>query len=484
MALTQRFGFTHFGLDAEGSLFDEGGKFTGRDRRVLDRILAAFEAHDHIGGVRLDDPSSDPVLELLPEAGELDAGTTYHYRVSYLDRYGLETAASGEVSVTTPDSVQPPAPPRVEAQENSEDGLLDEGLHWYGLTVLDASGNETTMSAPSAINLTDWRKVEISAPDGLPVGAVEVAVWRQGPLDSGFTRLVTLDATGVLVPLFVDDGSIPSEPCPCDPEQSPPTENMTSATNAVRVTIPFDDVGPGTLVRRWRLYRSEESGNFPADALVAEVVETVIEEGEERLVTEFVDDGGTTLLAGVPLEASQTLMPSRRVGGSGGSGSGVGHLYMTGPQNAAGERRIFALLSTVRGELETRSIGLTTEFAMGDLLLSDVNGGFWRVVLEEDGSLVTESAVGESEGDRAFPFDAGPDLVTPDASVTWRLAVNASGELITEGDPIPGTDLAYLRPVADEPLPPETGGVLYHHNGRLCFKDSNNLVTVLADGGS
>lgn len=314
MALTQRFGFTFFGRGAGGSLQSDGQKYTSADRRAMDRILAALENHDHSGGVRLANPPSGGASAVLqPGEGILPSGSTIYYRYSLIDQYGLETEGSDEFSVATPAQIATPGPPRLEAQSG---GSLSAGVHWYALTS-HLGGGETPLSTPQVINLTNWLTVRVES-DDLPAGSDAVSVWRQGPFDAGFTRLVTVPVpspSSPPAPLFVDDGSIPSEECPCDPANLPPMMNTTGGQSGALVTVPSAAV-EDPLVQRWRLYRSTQSGNFGAESLVAEVVETASELGGP-LVNQFLDDG-TTLSPGMPLETSQTLTPSVPVGSIGG----------------------------------------------------------------------------------------------------------------------------------------------------------------------
>lgn len=475
MALTPRFGLTQFSHEngasgsAEGSLSDDGGKYTGRDRRVIDRILAAFEVHNHVGGNRLGDPEGEPELELLTdEDGELPSGETYFYRVSYVDRYGLETAAGSEVSVETPGAVGIPETPRVEAKSG---GTLEEGLHWYALSVAK-DGNETHLSVPALVHLTDWLTVEVSAPNGLPEGVDEVSVWRQGPFDSDFVRIYTESVTtpeDPIVPIYSDDGSEEGDPT------QPPDENLTNATNAVRITIPEEDVASGTLVRRWRIYRSTESGEFPSNSLVAEVSETETEDGDD-LVHEYLDTGATEPSMGNPLEVSQTLTPSRPLGGDGSTSPGTqgagGPLLMTD-----GDGDIWRVLATVPGQLETRSTGLSTDVDLA-FFLTDEADSTWHVSVGTDGVLETDNR-SPTVDDRIFAQGDGPMVPTGDPTVTWRLNVTTDGVLVTGGEPVPGVDLAYMRPVEVEPAAPEVGGVFYMLGGELHFKKADGSVTQL-----
>jgi hypothetical protein len=309
VALTQRFGLTYFGGEVEGSLFDDGQKYTSLDRRTIDRLLSAMEVHDHAGGTQLPDPVAVPDLDLTLGSGQLPPATTLYYRHSYIDQYGLETAAGPEVSVVTPSAIGIPGPPQIEAVTG---GTLTPGLYWYGLTSHQGD-SETPLSTPSVANLTDFLTVELRAPDGLPVGSDAVSIWRQGPLESGFTRIATIAVADPLDPpdpLYVDDGTVLADPCACDPENLPPDQNFTGAASSATFTVDALEIAGSTGVQRWRLYRSSVSGQYSSESLVAEIVQTV-DELSGDLVAVYVDDGTVELSAGAPLGVSQTLAPSQ-----------------------------------------------------------------------------------------------------------------------------------------------------------------------------
>lgn len=470
--LTPRFGLSHFGGTVPGSIFDDGGKFTGRDRRVLDRVLAAFETHDHSGGVRLGNPDEPPMVNFHAGLGELDPGTTFYYRFAYVDKYGLETAASVEVSASTPDPIPIPAQPRlVEVTPTGTEGL-EEGLYYFALTA-HGGGGETPLSAPQLVNLADVANIEVYLEEALPAEATSVSVWRQGGNDGGFTRLaeVPIPADIATEPLFTDDGSIASDPCPCSPEQMPPDENTTNADGAIHIVIP-EMWG----ARRWRLYRSTEPGSYPAASMLVERWD------DETDYLEYLDTGLRSLQPGSPLSISQTLRPSTKVGG--GGGGGTGHIFVPGPEYTSDGAQVvdlWSLIATIEGQLETRPTGLSTPVdSAGTIVLVDENDDSWRVTTDSDGTLVTEENAVTADSDQIFSYDGGPDLLTSDPMVTWRLGVTVDGELTTEGDAVPGADALYLRPRSSEPEAPATGGVFYMVGEELRFKNAAGVVTVLA----
>lgn len=465
---TQRFGLNHFGGTTPGSLSDDAGKFTGRDRQLIDRLLGAFEVHTHQGGGKLEDPVESPTVALATSGGALPAGTTFYYRVSYVDQYGLETAAGPEISVTTPSGLSAPPTPAVTAIAG---GVLEAGIYYYAATWHAADGTETTISAPAVINLLgDLPTVRLSFADPIPLDAAQVSIWRQGPLDAGFTRLATVTTTAFTH--YDDDGSIASDPCACDPENLPPDTNETNATSVAAITLPAAEITPPTLVRKWRVYRTTTQGSYSAGSLLAEVSETA-DELTGALVDTYNDDGTATLMGGAPLEVSQTLKPSAELAGGGGGGVG-GQIFLA---DAGGTT--WRLYSSAYGALHTEALTTPVEDADAGFALVDLVGTPWRLTVGTDGVLTTTQAVA-LDGERTWAYGTGPHVPTSDATVTWRLGVDQAGVLVTYGDATRGSRI-FLEARDDEPPTPVGGGVLYvTDTGQLRFKGPDGAVWNVA----
>lgn len=298
---TPRFDLAYFGGTVDGSLGEDGGKFTEADRLRIDRVLAALETHDHDGGARLADPSAAPGATLATSGGSLPGGVTYSYVVTYVDQYGLESAPSAEVSIATGSLLSTPATPGL---NTASGGTLAPGLYQYALTAHDGSGGETPLGPVASITVSDWRTVHVHFV--LPAGASGVSVWRQGPTESYFTRI----ATNVSTTPHVDDGSVAADPCACDPENLPPSTNTSASSNKITITAPTGDLVEPTQARRWRIYRTTSAGVYGGYSLLADIADTVADPPVTQLVESYVDDGTTPLTAGTPPSSSTTLEPS------------------------------------------------------------------------------------------------------------------------------------------------------------------------------
>lgn len=308
MGLTRRWGLFKFGGSQGGSIGANGNQFSTRDRDTLDAVLAALESHTHEGGTLVADPSTGPTLTQAATGGTIPAGVDVYYRVAFLDAWGLETAASNEVYITTPAAIDAPAAP---ALTPTAGGTLPAGVYYYALTFFqNATGGETLASKISVTSLQGNNKsVTVDLPP-LPAGADGWRVYRKGPNEADLFKLADVTAG---TSSYLDDGSVQIT------GGSAPVENTTNGTNAVTVAVPdAATVGADpSAVKAWRIYRSYYSGQYGSASLVHEVVETVNQVPPYGgLVTSWVDTGASTL-EGLPRETSAAFKPPAPVGTGG-----------------------------------------------------------------------------------------------------------------------------------------------------------------------
>lgn len=299
---TPRFGLNYFGGDIPGSLTDDGQKYTLADRLLIDKLLAAVEAHNHhLQPADTAEPSTAPTLTLHSDAGgTLEAGHTYYYEVTFVDDAGLETPAGDEVSISTPDLLDSPGAP---SGESATGGSLPSGMFYYALTAIRGTEESTLGSSFSLTLLAGEGTSNLTLP---ALGdADSLRVWRMGLNESYYTKIGT-SSSGT----FVDDGSVAADPCACDPDNQPPAANAGASIYSVTVALSTPDA---TIItaggqRAWRIYRSETSGNYLASSLVHEVVETVDElDPTSGLVTSWID-AGDDLLPGTPPHSNQRMV--------------------------------------------------------------------------------------------------------------------------------------------------------------------------------
>jgi hypothetical protein len=303
MGTTTRFGLSWFDDSESGALSDSGGKFTGRDRLLIDTLLATIEGHSHsLGATTLGaNPVDDPVGTLLSTGGTLGAGMNYSYVVSFVDASGLETIAGPEITVETPDILVAPVAP---GGTTDTDGSLPTGNYEYALTA-----RRDTEESP----LGDVYSVTLIAGDGsvdltLPAlgDATSLGIWRRKDTESGFTLLDEVSST-----TYTDDGSVTAVQCPLDPNYAPPSSNTGVNTYAITVALGTTDATSVQSYAAWRIYRATAEGDYSAQSLVAEVTERVDElDPNSALVTTYTDLGND-LVTGQPLtkDVRMTFQP-------------------------------------------------------------------------------------------------------------------------------------------------------------------------------
>jgi hypothetical protein len=405
--VTRRFALAQFGGSLGGSITDNGAQFSTSDRTVIDAVLAAFETHSHTtigtGASRLADPVGPPQLALAATGGFLPGNSVYYYQCSYVDGYGLETAASSEVGVSTGAPVLAPNLPTL---TGAADGTLPDGLHLYALTSLTAAGTQSELGPVASLTVIPGDRTVIITVPPLPTGAATFGIWRQGPTASAPTRIATLDPTST--DTFTDTGSIAADPLAGLPGHLPPTANTTNATNTVTITCPGAGLvaAAGTGISAWRIYRTSASGAYPAASLLAEIVGPGA--GGTGLVTTFTDDGTAVATQGRPPYRSQTLAPPASV------------------------LRTVTTLPTPASPTPTGVLHLVSTSGQFALYLTD--GAAWHTVGGSSGVFAPASRLVVS-------------VATPPA------ATGTSAPLTVTGDPLDTTGLdAAVLPFPDGPL--------------------------------
>lgn len=289
---TSYFGLTRVG---EGeTLAKNSHAALDSDRVLLDVVLNALLNHDHSAEVALGSPTVAPTAVANASGGALAPSTTYYYKYSYVDQYGLETAASPEVSVTTAAGANGPSAPTLSHEATG--GTLDVGTYRYLITFADTAGNETTPSDSADIGLTSaicngTSRILLTFPSP-PLAAPCINVYRQKPGQNTFYFLKkTTNST------YYDDGS-DSE----DLSRGVPTTNTVGFTNSVTITLPESVPADAT---GWRLYRSRSPGGYTNTSLVKKVVEGATPQST-TILNQTTDVGGS-LLRGFPRSKTTTL---------------------------------------------------------------------------------------------------------------------------------------------------------------------------------
>lgn len=293
----------HYGLTRVGrgeSLSKNGYAALDLDRVALDQLLWALTNHSHEGADRLTGPTVGPVLTPENSGGTLPADTTFYYRFAWCDRYGLETAASPEVSVTTPAGI--PTPTAAAGAPETTGGTLPAGLYSYVISFATADGGETVASAQTSVRLPEGttNRVRLDLPT-LPPGTVAVRIYRARPGQGRFYYLNETNQT-----IYMDDGTILE-----DQTMVSPTENTTNSLNSVTVAVPGGVIPEDAF--SWKIYRSVEPGVYDGYNLVHHVVEGTTETSPDLRTT--WKDTGDILSQGEPRFVDMTFGGGVQVAG-------------------------------------------------------------------------------------------------------------------------------------------------------------------------
>lgn len=282
---------THFGLTRYGAgepVSKNGFAVSDSNLSTIDKLLYAALNHTHTGDPALGNPTDPPTMLAVSTGGTLPAGTTYYYRTTFVDQWGLETAASPEGSVTTPSPISAPVAPLAVVETSS--GTVTPGVYSYLIAYVDAYGGTTTPSPLSAAQVLGGvtNRIRLGLPT-LPTGAVSINIYRSRPGQSSFYYLGNSATTS-----FYDSGAAE------DQTVVAPTTNTTNASNSIQVTIPLAFIPEGCF--SWKIYRAVSSGGYDGKSLVHWVVEGASDTDTTPRV--MWTDTGSALQAGFPPDSN------------------------------------------------------------------------------------------------------------------------------------------------------------------------------------
>lgn len=456
---TENFGFTRVGKGE--SISKQGFAALDLDRVTLDDLLQAIINHEHDASPRLEGPMLAPLLTAQLAGGTLKPGVTYYYKISYVDRNGLETSASPETSVTTPDPIATPTAPSL-TLEASGGTLAATGRYSYAITFVDANGGETLASDASSVNLSSGatNRIRLDIPD-LPAGAVSVRVYRSRP---GQQRLYFLTET--TDDPYYDTGALAE-----DATVTTPTANDTNTTNSIRVDLPEALSGE---VFGWKIYRALDPGRYADASLVKNVVETD-EPGSDVLFTAWTDDN-SPLAQGVPRHRSATIGGGRivqlnQISGDiplasvprgarvlnafvPGTVTDAAEIYRTIVPDAIIPLKVTAHFQDLPSGLTGGATPTLVRIVLSDNsptpksveLVCDDDGGFYAVEFPSTYEGELEAELGTPSSEAVVPIEADPA-----ASNQQAVQLNLSGEYIEHVIELdPGSYEVYVRARADD----------------------------------
>jgi len=301
----------HYGLEklrAGESMAQNSYQFTDADRDTIDSLLfVGAESHRHTGAAGTgSSPTTAPSLSLNSTVGALPGGTRVSYKYSLVSPLGLESAASPEAFVTTPDLINSPAAPTLIVNATTG-GTLVAGIYYYALSAyMPVQTSETPAPNVAYISVPtgSTNSLRLTYPT-LPTGAAGWNIYRKKPGQSDYFYLATVAAGPVN---YIDTGSVIED---CDRRR--PTVNKTSGANRVTVTLPAALPGPGWT---WKVYRTLVTNSYINSLLHAVVEET--SEGSGVIVTNYIDSGEGTY-SGQPQPQSHLIGDPPKIMFTGGA---------------------------------------------------------------------------------------------------------------------------------------------------------------------
>lgn len=293
----------HYGLQrlSANDLSLNSYKFSEEDRDTEDALLyLGAEGHHHTGvAATANTPSTGPTLQMVTGSGFIPSGTRVYYKISNVDVYGIESAASPEVFIDTPAGVLPPSIPTV--GYSTIGGALPPGPYFYALSAYQNFNSlETLVGEARYIILpydTNTNVNTITLP-ALPSGASGFNIYRKGPSSVAYRYLASVDMTAATPPSsYVDNGSIGET-------QSRPLPNVN--TTVVRNSIIVSTSGSPAATPvvpvgyTWRIYRTYTSGDYTNSRL------TTVEASYT-----FIDVGAATTVGQPPTTGYAIGTPSK-----------------------------------------------------------------------------------------------------------------------------------------------------------------------------
>lgn len=358
-------------LEKNDSLSVNDYSFVNRNIDVIDRVMHKLEDALFSGSSPISDPSDPPTLEVSTSGGNIPAGRTVRYKITWVDGNGNETAASPEATVTTPAPIARPNQPSLAL--TSSGGSLLPGNYFYVMSAyVGANTQETPGSVTATLNVRTGtsNKITVSFPT-LPAGADGFNIYRRGPGETQFYYLDTVDMDVATPPSsYEDDGSVA-----ISSSRTPSATNQTYATNKVTITVPGATPSVPTGYS-WKVYRSFSSGEWTSTLL--EWVNTETYQSSGVIIT-FAEDVGNNTRMGMPPEQSSITGDVNRVSAVESDISAIEVILGTQPQGAYSD--VAARLDGIQYDLDQVETTTSAENDYNTILLSDTT--FTTTTLEQ-----------------------------------------------------------------------------------------------------
>lgn len=288
------------------SLSKDDYAFTQRNITNMDsKMYLGAEGHRHNGeAVAVSDPDTPLSALLDSSSGSIPGGRTVHYKYTWVDALGQETAASPEITVNTPSPVAAPGRPTVSRVAG---GTLPSGNYYYALT---AYKNETTLEttngerAYTSIQFGAAQKTITLTYPTLPAGATGFNVYRRSPGSMRFQFIHSEDMSGGSPPATWSDAGSDVEDC----NRTVPQRNTTNTSNNITLSLPgATPMAPDGYT--WKIYRTYTTNDWTSSLLHWAVEETSEDSG--IVSPQYIDVGRSTSAGGPPRKSEIVGSPTK-----------------------------------------------------------------------------------------------------------------------------------------------------------------------------
>lgn len=233
-------------------LSTDGSSFTAINPTIIDRLLAlGARLHRHDAHPALVTPSEPPVVAEGVGGGFIPSGVTALVTYTLIDSEGGETLPAPSIALTTPDGVVAPETIPEYTVEVAPGGTMLAGTYYYGLTLTDGTGGETTIGPVITVDIpagSATNQVRFVGLADIVAGYPGAQGWRLYK-GSQYNRMHFLASGNAALDTVLDDGTL----C-ADCATTPPDSNTTAATNSIDITIPAHPINQATRVVAYRVY--------------------------------------------------------------------------------------------------------------------------------------------------------------------------------------------------------------------------------------
>lgn len=281
-------------LDPGDSLSEDNSSFQSVNPTLIDRFLRRAIMHEHTGAPGLDDPPTAPDTVADPTTGVIPADTTVLVGYTLVDDFGGETLVSPTSVISTDAPLGTPEDMPTLTLDNVA-GTLTIGDYSYAVSFTDGSGGETPVGPLATVTRTAGpanAEVVVSGLIDIVASNPGAAGWRLYRARDGGQFYFLAEGDGTM-DAVTDDGTLCAD---CTGTPLDDSQNTTSGTNAIKVTVPSSS--EALLATSIRLYAST-TDSFVTPALLDEFLPADLDVEKTYLTL--------ALTAGQPPDTTQSV---------------------------------------------------------------------------------------------------------------------------------------------------------------------------------